>query len=140
VIDLDRRAKAAQKTLDAFRLRPYKLGRNDCVRMALFHLRAIGKRIEGLKIGPYKTLAQAKAELKKQGGATIGAVLDKHLERIPMAFALTGDLVEFEGERGLTGIGVWLGNGRMCGYHVGIPDGSADVLQPNKVFDAWRVS
>jgi hypothetical protein len=143
VIDLDRRAKAAQKTLDAFRLRPLRMGRSDCVALWLFHLQQLGAVPKGLEIKPYKTAAEAKRELKRLGVKRVGEIADRYFERVPWAFAMVGDLVESSAGRGLTSCGVVLGNGgRIVGYHQGIADGTADVLQANaaEVLGAWRVN
>lgn len=138
-IPLDRRVAAAQATLDEFRKRPFRLGRDDCVSMALFHLRRLGLSVKGLRPGKYRTVAQAKAQLKKMGATTIGDLLDKRFEQIPPAMAIVGDLLELDGERGMTAIHVALGNGRTAAYHQDIPDGTADVLQPKAIISAWRI-
>jgi hypothetical protein len=137
-MDLVRRAKAAQATLDRFRGQPFAWGKNDCARMALFHLRKLGKRIKGPPAGSYSNPAEAKRELKKLGHKTLGAFLDAHFERVPHAAAIIGDIMELPGAEGLSGLAVCLGNGRVVGYHETTE--GAEVLQPLMISGAWRVS
>lgn len=133
---LEKRAKAAQQTLDRFRGLPFALGKNDCARMCLFHLRKLGAKVKGPPAGSYKTAAQAKKELGKLGYKTLGALLDAHFERIPPAAAVVGDLLEMPGAEGLSGLAIALGNGRVVAYHEDCE--GAEVLEPLMISGAWR--
>ena len=70
--------------------KPFKLGTNDCVKLTRFHLAALGHKLPST--GRYTTAVQAAAALKKQGVRNLEQLLDKHLERIPPAMMLPGDL------------------------------------------------
>lgn len=87
---LIRRQRALEKVMKRFGGRPFELGANDCVKLAHFHLKALGHKLPST--GHYKTAAQAAAALKKQGAKNLEQLLDKHLERIPPAMMLPGDL------------------------------------------------
>lgn len=136
--ELERRVAAAQATLDTFRTRPFKLGKNDCLSLALYHLERGGVGVR-LGVRPYKTVAQAKAELKRLRAAHVGELFDAHFERIPYLSVIVGDLVAMKGLKGMGGLSVALGNGRVVGYHEAIADNTADVLQPIETLGAWRV-
>lgn len=134
---LERRVRAAQKTLDTYRKRKFRWGRDDCWTMVKYHLREMNKPASQ-KVQRYRTAAQARAELKRLGKASVGALLDGQFERIPPAAAIVGDIMELQG-KGLTGLVIAMGNGRVCGFHEDIE--CADVLQPeyDAVITAWRV-
>lgn len=87
---LIRRQKAMDKTMARFAGKPFKLGVNDCVKLARFHLTALGHKLPST--GHYSDVRGAVAALKKQGVRTLAELLDKHFERIPPAFMLPGDL------------------------------------------------
>lgn len=134
---LERRAKAAQATLDHFRGKPFKLGTRDCGRMVDYQLKRLGVRVKAPAAGSYRTAIAAKRELNKLGYKSLADLLDTHFERIPPAAALVGDVIEMPGAEGLSGLAIALGNGRVVAYHEDC-DG-AEVLQPLMMSAAWRV-
>ena len=137
---LDRKAAAAQKTLDAWSVRPIKLGTSDCVRMSAFHLRLLGRKVKLPPSGSYRTVNSARKALKAAGYESLGAALDAMgLERIAPAAAVVGDIIAMPADDQLGALSICLGNGRVLGYHEGNPNG-ATVLHPLEFVAAWRVS
>lgn len=134
---LERRAKAAQATLDSFRGKPFRWGSRDCGRMVSFHLRKLGVRVKAPPAGSYRSAFAAKRELNKLGFKSLAELLDAHFERIPPAAALVGDVVEMPGADGLSGLAVALGNGRVVAYHEDCA--GAEVVQPLMMSAAWRL-
>lgn len=98
---LVRRARAIAKTMDRFGAKPFKIGANDCVKLARFHLTQLGHKLPST--GHYSTAAGAAAALKKQGARNIAELLDKFLDRIPPAAMLPGDLAMPPSEPGAPG-------------------------------------
>lgn len=136
--EMVRRVDAAQATLDRFKDQPFRLGKNDCARMAAFHLRKLGYRPSLAKAGSYKTALSARAALKRAGYDSLAAALDGlGLERIAPASAVVGDIVEMEAGDAFGALAVAVGNGRVLGYHEDAP--GAVVVQPLSIVVAWRV-
>jgi hypothetical protein len=132
------RRDAAQATLDRFRVRPFAFGSADCVQMLAFHLRQLGYTVLLSKGGQYRTALGAKRSLKRAGFDSVAAALDgQGLEAITPAAALVGDIVQGPGDDGFGAFGIYLGNGRIVGFHQAIA--GADVLQPIHLDRAWRV-
>ena len=134
-----RRVEAAQATLDRFRDRPLRLGRDDCVRMVAHHLRKLGYRVKLPAAGSYSTVRAAVKALRARGHASLGDALDAlGLDRIAPAAAVAGDILMLPGADQLGALTIALGNGRVVGYHEDAP--GAVVLQPLDYDAAWRVS
>ncbi|WP_236548012.1 DUF6950 family protein [Sphingomonas sp. AX6] len=133
-----KRRDVAKATMARFQHQPFKLGKNDCVRMAAYVLRKRGYRPQLGKAGTYTTLLGAKRALKRAGFNTIADALDAlGLERIAPAAARPCDIIMVPGEGPLDGaLHIAVGNGRTLGYHEDI-DG-ADILQPVEFIAAWR--
>lgn len=111
-----RREMATQKTLDRFNNRQFEIGEVDCGQMILFHLRALGVKIPKNKLKKYKSLTQARAAIREAFGVTtLAEVCDKFLERIGVAHAIIGDIVELpahdDTEHHLGAMAIYLGNG-----------------------------
>lgn len=87
---LEKRRRVVEQTKERFAGRSFKLGSSDCVKLARFHLTQMGHKLPST--GHYSTAAQAAAALKKQGARNLAQLLDKHLERIPPAAMLLGDI------------------------------------------------
>lgn len=136
---LVRRRDAAQATLDRFKDRPLKLGRDDCVRMIAFHLRKLGYSVKLPPSGAYGTIRGALKELKARGFDNLGAAIDAlGLERIAPASAIVGDILMLPSADGLGALHIALGNGRTVAYHEDLI--GAGVLQPLEFIAAWRVA
>lgn len=136
---LVRKRDAAQKTLDQWRGRPFRLGTSDCVRMIAAHLRLLGYKVKLPNSGSYRTLNSATKALKAAGFSSVGQALDEMgLERIAPASTVAGDVLELPATNSLGAFTVALGNGRVVGYHEDAPAG-ATVLQPIEFVCAWRV-
>jgi hypothetical protein len=132
------KAVAAQKTLDAWRPRPMKLGTADCVRMTASHLRLFKFQVKLPPSGSYRTVNSALKALRAAGYDSLGSALDAMgLERIAPAAAIVGDIIAMPAEDQLGALSICLGNGRVLGYH---PEANgAAVLQPLEFEAAWRV-
>lgn len=133
------RTRAAQATLDQFKVKPFKMGQRDCVRLAAAHLRRLGYKVTLPPAGSYGTIKMAMKKLKERGFADLIEAVDAHgLSRIAPAAAVVGDLLAMpaEGPFGC-GLVVALGNGRVVGYHQDLV--GAGVLQPTEYVTAWRV-
>lgn len=137
--ELMRRRDAAQATLDRFKDLPLRLGRNDCVRMAAFHLRKLGRKVKLPPAGSYASARTGKRLLAEMGHADLAAAIDAHgLTRIAPAAVVVGDIVMLPGEEGLGALCIGLGNGRVVGYHQDAR--GAAVLQPVEIEAAWSVA
>lgn len=134
---LERRAQAAQKTMNRFIGKKFQWGRNDCARLTAFHLRAVNKPVKVAKAGTYHSAVGGAKALKRLGYDNLREVADAHFERITPAAAIVGDLIELKSDSPLGCITVVLGNGRVCGWIDGHEE--AVVMQPNEYEAAWRV-
>ncbi len=139
MIEMVRRQRAAQATVDRFKGAPFVYGKNDCARMAVHVLRGMGHRPVLGKAGSYKSAIGAARALKRFGHGDLLAALDGlRLPRIAPAAALVADLVMLPGEGPFGGaLTVAVGNGRVLGYHEDL--GTAEILQPIQFVAAWRV-
>ncbi|NOW44114.1 hypothetical protein FHW96_000241 [Novosphingobium sp. SG751A] len=140
------RARAAQATLDEWKVRAFRLGEADCARLTASHLRRLGHRIKLPPARSYRTVKSAEAALDKLGLTTMADALDAlGFERIAPAAALVGDIIQMPGDPDgvaasdrLAALTVALGNGRVVGWHPDAP-GGAVVMQPLDMVMAWRV-
>lgn len=135
-----RRVAAAQATVDRFKDRPFRWGREDCARMVAFHLRKMGYSLRLAKAGSYTSALGAKRALRALGFADLAAAIDSYgLERIPPAAAVAGDILLVPGEDEFGGaLHVAVGNGRSLAYHQDV-EGAA-IVQPVEFIAAWRVT
>lgn len=144
---LERRRDAAQATLDKFRGVEFDPGKVDCVQVAKFHLRTIGRPMKfGVPLN-YKTLGQGRALLRRLGFASIGEGFSSMFPEIAPASALVGDLVELvaledEATKGLGAIVIYLGNNAVFGFHEAATGGTVmRINEPgtDRPLRAWRV-
>lgn len=134
-MNLVKRMKATQKTVDKFKGKVFKDGRTDCIQLVLLHARHMGRPV---KVPKYTDLKGAAAVLRDLGFKSLGEALDHHFDRIRPDQVLLGDYVETPGQNGFSSLMVALGNGRALGFHEDIPH--ADILQPVMISGAWRIS
>lgn len=134
-MDLVKRMKATQRTVDRFKGRSFKDGTADCVQLVIAHAKHMGRKIA---VPKYKDLKGAAAVLRQLGFKSLGKAMDHHFERIDKAQILAGDIVEMPGANGFSGLTIAVGNGRVIGFHEEIPH--CDVLQPLMISGAWRIS
>lgn len=136
--DLRQRAAAAQETKDAAKDKRFKLGKQDCFLMVRAHLVRMGAAVaEFGNVGSYHSPTGARRKLQRAGYADLHAAMDAHFVRIPPAAALIGDVIALEGEEGVGALTVYLGNGRVLGFHE--TSEFACILQPNAYEAAWRI-
>lgn len=137
------RQKHAQKTLDSWKDRKFKLGEYDCARLVADHLRRCGYKVRVPSKGSYRTALSAAKALRDLGFETLAeAVAAVGLEEITPAATLAGDIIELAGEEDdgspsiLSAMTIALGNGRVLGFYDGF---GCAVLQPLEYKAAWRV-
>ncbi len=133
-----RRVAAAQATLDRFQGRAFAFGKDDCARMAVFHLRKLGLHPRIAKAGSYSSLLGARRALARSGFTSLAEAVDSHgLIRIAPAAAVVGDLLMLPGVEDFGALTIAMGNGRVLGWHEDAP--GAAVLQPIDFVTAWSV-
>jgi hypothetical protein len=136
--ELIQRVAAAQASLDAWRDKPFKLGKVDCVRFVAFHLRRMGHQVKLPPAGSYGSLLTASRRLAERGHADLPAALDAMgLERIAPAAAWPGDVIALPADSPIGALAVALSNGRVAGFHE--DTAGVTVLQPMEFVAAWRV-
>jgi hypothetical protein len=135
---MQRRRDATQATKDRFQGKPFQFGRNDCWQMVRSHLRAMGRPVkQAARASSYHSLLGAERQLRKFGYRSVIEVMDAHFPRIAPAAATLGDVVSLPSEEGPGGLCIYVGNGRVFGYHQDAV--GAEVLQPAVISSAWRV-
>ncbi|MBW6522400.1 hypothetical protein KZ810_02715 [Sphingomonas sp. RHCKR47] len=136
--ELIRRRDATQATLDAVKGKPFRLGRNDCARIAAAHLRRMGHRVKLPASGSYASPRTAMKALKDRGFADLLEAMDgMGFERIAPAAALVGDVLALPTASSIGCLVVVLTNGRALGF---VDDfAEASVIQPVEYAAAWRV-
>jgi hypothetical protein len=128
------RIEATQKTVDAFKGKPFTEGRYDCVQLVVTHARNMGVRI---RVADYGDNASAAAALREMGFRTLGEAMDHHFTRIQPHEVLASDFVEVPGGNGFSSLMVAVGNGRTLGFQEEIPH--CDILQPVLISGVWRI-
>ena len=131
----DRRVAAAQATVDRFEGIPFAWGKYDCIRMAYFHARNMGKRPRAP--AKYHSAMSAKIALSERGADSLADLLDVMFPRIAPAKAWAGDLLLMPGEAPFGSLGVVVGNGRVLAYHEDLV--GAGIVQPVLPIAAWRL-
>lgn len=134
MIDLVKRMRATQKSLDRFQGRAFIDWKFDCLQLIAGHAKHMGKP---LKVPRYSSAATAAAALREMGFKSLGEAMDAHFERIAASDVLLGDIVEGPGANGFSSLGIALGGGRALGFHEEVP--FCDVVHPTIVTGAWRI-
>lgn len=140
-MNLNKRAKALQKTLAKFQGRAFDWSTGaTCIHLARTHLKNMGHKVPA--VPRFTTATGAKKALTATGHDTLGSLLDAHLERIAPAMMLIGDIALLEeddtGEvfAGSAVISAGAG-GKVFGWH---PDAPAFAnIEPLAIKAAWRV-
>lgn len=136
-MNIAQRAAVTTATADRFQGPAFEIGKWDCGKMLIWHLRQMGRRPKVGPGGTWKTALGLKRWLAAHGGSG-AAVLDGWgLLRIAPAAAIVGDIIELEGEPPFGAFGVALGLGRVLAYHEDAE--TAVIVQPNRFVAAWRV-
>ena len=131
------KAVAAAKTFEKFNGQPFELGKNDCARMAAFHLKQCGHKISLFKGGHYSTEVGARLALKKLGVTSLTELMDTQFPRYDApVMAMTGDVVALKAE-GETGdaMGVVLHRGHVLAFLHGV----CAELKISEYVAAWKV-
>ncbi len=136
---LVKRNRALTRTQTYFAGKPFRLGGADCVKLARFHLKAMGHKTLP-STGHYATAAEGIRQLKRTGHTTLESLLDSLLERIPPAMMLPGDiaLVKSDPDSPASEIGTIMvsAGGKMLGWH---PDHELFAVMDVLEFEAaWR--
>ncbi|UIJ43731.1 hypothetical protein LZK98_11580 [Sphingomonas cannabina] len=140
--EIERRVAVTRATQARFAGRPHAYGSVDCVRVAAWHLRKMGRKVTGLaKAGSYKTAKGARRALTRAGfSSLVDAIQANGLVEIAPAAALPGDLMTSAGTDDLEAICIYAGNGAMLGFS---EEAMASGLQAIRIADfsairAWR--
>lgn len=135
-MDLMKRMKATQRTVDLWKGRKFKVGSAspDCIQLMKAHARHLGKPI---KLPKYSSFASGRIALRSLGFANIHELMDAHFERIETSQVLAGDVIASLGEGGFAGLMIALGNGRALGFHEEIDH--CDILEPLMMSGVWRI-
>lgn len=135
---LIRRQRAVDATQERFRGKAFAWGSVDCAKMVAFHLKQLGHKVRLSKAGQYKTAMGARAALKRLGYDDLPAALDGHgFERIPLAYALLGDIVSFACDHEIGALGIVVGNGNMLAFHE-LHDQPV-IMTMGQIDTTWRV-
>lgn len=138
MIELDERVRRAQATLDGVKGKPFRLGRQDCVRMTAGHLRRMGHPVILPPSGSYGSLRGAKKALAARGYADLVAAMDgMGFDRISPAAALPADVLALPAESPIGCLAIVLTNGRAAGFLEDVVGGA--VIQPVEYVAAWRI-
>ena len=118
----ERRVDATNATKGKFGGKAFSMRRGrDCARMALFHLREVGRPIPVAAAGTWSNAKEARASLARMKVSSFPELLDQHLARVSFAAIQVGDIIQLEAEPGaLSDVGavsIWAGNGTAFGYH-----------------------
>lgn len=138
--DLLARVAAIEATKAHYEGRPFQWGRVDCARVAVSHMRRLGRRTRNVgKAGSYDSALGAKRALRRAGYDNLAEALDgQGLARIPAASALPGDLIVVPGSDSLDAIGVWVGTGAALMFHEEA-EGLVTMILNHPPETAWRV-
>jgi hypothetical protein len=137
--ELIRRQRAVERTMKRFGGKAFKMGANDCVKLARFHLKEMGHKLPST--GHYKTAAEAAKQLKKQGAKNLTQLLDKYLERIPPAAMILGDVAvppsEPDAPAAKLGTIIVMASGhKFIGWHPDVEE--LAVMSVSEIDVAWR--
>lgn len=138
------RVAAAQATIDAFHHKMFEWGKYDCCRLAAHLLKGMGHRPNLTRFGYYRSELAATKALKRLGfDDTVDVVDALGFQRIPPASALPADLCGLRtvDRRGLSGLAVFIGQGRLLGFLD--EDGLCHAFEPHGLLAgaeqiAWR--
>lgn len=133
---IEKRAIALNETQKKFGAKPFKWGGCDCAKILSFHLRQFGHKTP--KTGGYRSAIGAKKRLGELGFDTLPDLVDSlGLEAIPPAFAILGDVVSFESDDPIGGLGIVWGNGNMMAFHESVL--TPVIMTMGKIDKAWKV-
>lgn len=131
-----RRQKALDATMAKYRYRPFDWDSGaTCIHMFRFHANKLGHKLE--RVPKLRGPVEAKRELKRRGFTSVEAMLDKMLERIPVATMLPGDVSILADDSGLDGIVISVGE-KVIGWHEDA-DGMVVMEPVGLLTKAWRI-
>ena len=147
-IGLKRRQQATEKTIAKFKGQPFELGKADCAQVALFHLRAMGKKINKGKIPPYDNIRDAKKAVAEgfDNAKNLVDVMDGMFQRIAPAQCLIGDIIALPAHNDITGLGalsIYSGNGAVILFDETTEEmamGHLTYEEGKEPIAAWRVT
>lgn len=134
---LEIKARAAAETFKKFEGKSFELGKNDCARMAAFHLKKCGHKLSLFNGGYYSTEVGARLALKKLGVSSLTELMDTQFQRHEAPImAVAGDIVALKAE-GETGdaMGVVLHRGHVLAFLHGV----CAELKVSEYVAAWKV-
>lgn len=134
-MDLINRRACVDATLVRFRDARFEWGENDCARMAVFHVKKMGHKVQLAKAGSYGSAKGAVRALKQAGFDSLEAALDARFERIPPSMALPGDIIALPSASALSALAIRLSNNAVLHTF----NGGFAVSEPVLFEGAWRV-
>lgn len=132
-----KRQRAMNRTLERFANKTFDWGGGrTCVHLARWHLKHMGHRVQA--VPKFDSAVEAKKALKGKGWASVPAMLDSLLERIPPAAMVLGDIAVVPGD-GMDCILICAGPRRVFGWHE--ESETPVMIEPDmdKIIGAWRV-
>lgn len=136
-IDLLRRQVATTNTLAKFRGKKFSFKDGiHCVSLAHFHLRKMGHNPP--KMPPVKSEISAIRALKTNGWNSVMDMLDAHLERIPGASMVMGDLAAAPSEDGIGSVFICAGPRKVFGWREDEPKLVVLDVAVGQLIGSWR--
>jgi hypothetical protein len=133
-LNLLERMQATQKTVDAFKGKPFVDWRRDCIKLMGAHAKHMGHPV---RLPKYNSAKTAAAAMKKLGFRTLADAMDANFTRISPDKVLLSDIVEMPGSNGYSSLAVAVGGGRAIGFHEELA--TADIIHPVLISGAWRI-
>lgn len=137
---LDLRVEAIAAVAERFEGKPLDLGKDDCIHMIAFGLKAMKVKTKTKlnKLGSYATAAGALRALRRSGFDSLrDAISGQGLKEIAPAFALPGDIIAMPAKEGEE---VALAFAASGGRAFAFWNGKAQFVQPLEYVTAWRVA
>ena len=136
---LTKRAAILKKTLAKYEGRSFDWSTGaTCIHLVRTHLKNMGHKVP--MVPRFRTALGAKKALLTTGHDNLESLLDAHLERIPPAMMLIGDIALLEGEADEVSFDAAVvsagAGGKVFGWH---PDAPVFAnLEPLAIKAAWR--
>lgn len=135
-IEIVERMEKTEKTKSKYYGRPFAWGSCDCGKIAGFHARKFGWKVP--KTGDYHSALGAAKKLKASGCENLEELVAKiGMKEIPPSQAMIGDIVSFDSDSSLGGLGIAIGNGNMLAFHEAA-EGAA-IISMSNINKAWSI-
>lgn len=136
----DERVEAMRLVAERFEGKALELGKDDCIHMIAFGLKAMDVRTKDKlnKLGPYSTAAGARRALRRSGHASlVDAISAQGFEQISPSMVWEGDILALPANEGEEpALAFAFSGGRAFAFW----NGRAQTIQPHEYVTAWRVA